>query len=132
MKKIKRKNKKSPSLINGIQLGGPKFGFDRNVPPRNLKVDPYKYQFLKKKPIPIGPMILSKIVKFFLNFLKFVPILAQIFIIFLKRLIHIPNSVFYKGSFIYQRRLILLPMLAARPVGSLVSIPRVCLIFKWS
>ena len=26
-----------------------KFGFGRDVPPRNLKVDPYKYQFFKKK-----------------------------------------------------------------------------------
>ena len=26
-----------------------KFGFGRDVPPLNLKVDPYKYQFLKKK-----------------------------------------------------------------------------------
>ena len=26
-----------------------KFGFRRDVPPRNLKVDPYKYQFFKKK-----------------------------------------------------------------------------------
>ena len=26
-----------------------KFGFGRDEPPRNLKVDPYKYQFFKKK-----------------------------------------------------------------------------------
>ena len=26
-----------------------KFGFGRDVPPQNLKVDPYKYQFFKKK-----------------------------------------------------------------------------------
>ena len=26
-----------------------KFGFGRDVPSRNLKVDPYKYQFFKKK-----------------------------------------------------------------------------------
>ena len=26
-----------------------KFGFGRDVPPRNLKIDPYKYQFFKKK-----------------------------------------------------------------------------------
>ena len=43
-----------------------KFGFGRDVLPRNLKVDPYKYQFFKKKEpihIPIGPIlgqILSK------------------------------------------------------------------------
>ena len=26
-----------------------KFGFGRDVPPRNLKVEPYKFQFFKKK-----------------------------------------------------------------------------------
>ena len=61
-----------------------KFGFGRDVPPWNLKVDPYKYQFFKKKypiHIPIGSIsgqILNKITNFFQNFLKFEPILAQI------------------------------------------------------
>ena len=33
-----------------VQIGGVlKFGFGRDVPPRNLKIDPYKYQFFKKK-----------------------------------------------------------------------------------
>ena len=59
------------------------------MPPQNLKVDLYKYQFFKKKLpilIPICSIlgqILSKI--------------AQSY-----RLIHIPNFVFYKGSFRYQ------------------------------
>ena len=85
-----------------------KFGFGREVPPRNLKVDPYKYQFVKKKRVThsytnrsnFGAPILSKITRFFPKiFLKFEPILAQI----LKtRPIHIPNFAFYKGSFIYQ------------------------------
>ena len=53
-----------------------KFGFGRDVPLWNLKVNPYKYQFLKKKwPIhiiePILLQILSKITQFFQNFLKF-------------------------------------------------------------
>ena len=67
-----------------------KFGFGRDVPPRNLKVDPYKYQFLKKKwpiHISIGPIlgqILSNVNQFFQNFLKFEQILAQIGEIFEK------------------------------------------------
>ena len=50
----------------------------------NLKVDPYEYQFLKKKwpiHIPIDLImskILTKITIFFPNFLKFEQILAQI------------------------------------------------------
>ena len=33
-----------------VESGGVlKFGFSRDVPPRSLKVDPYKYQFFKKK-----------------------------------------------------------------------------------
>ena len=31
-----------------IPQGVLKFSFGRDVPPRNLKVDPYKYQFFKK------------------------------------------------------------------------------------
>ena len=85
-----------------------KFGFGMDVPPQNLKVDPYKYQFFKKSEwihTPIGPtlgQILSKINRFskiFLNlsqfWLKFGKILKN-------RPIHIPNFAFYKGSFIYQ------------------------------
>ena len=85
-----------------------KFGLGRDVPPRNLKVDPYKYQFFKKKwpiHIPIGPIfgqILNKITRFFQNFLKFEPILAQISEFLKNQPIHIPNFAFYKGSFIYQ------------------------------
>ena len=61
-----------------------KFGFGWDVPSRNLKVDPYKYWFFKKKwpiHIPFGPIlgsILSKLTRFFPNFIKFEPILAQI------------------------------------------------------
>ena len=61
-----------------------KCGFGKDVLLRNLKVDPYKYRFIKKKwpiLIPISP-ILGQILK--------------------NRPIHIPISVFYKGSFIYE------------------------------
>ena len=81
-----------------------KFGFGRDVPPRNLKVDPYKYKFFKKKwpiHIPIGPIfgqILSKITRFFQNFLKF----EQFGDLLKNQPIHIPNFAFYRGSFIYQ------------------------------
>ena len=87
---------------------GTEFGFGRDVPPPILKVDPYKYQFFKKKwpiHIPIGPIfgqILSKspdFSKIFLNlsqfWLKFGELLKN-------QPIHIPNFAFYKGSFIYQ------------------------------
>ena len=53
-----------------------KFGFGRDVPLRNLKVGPYKYQFCKERwpiSIPIGPIlgqILSKITRFFKTFLE--------------------------------------------------------------
>ena len=56
-----------PSSPGGVL----KFGFGRDVAPQNLKVDPYKYQFFKKKwPIhitidPIFSQILSKITWFF-------------------------------------------------------------------
>ena len=71
-----------------------KLGFDRDVPPQNLKVDPYKYQFFKKKwpiHIPICSIwgqILNKITQFFQNFLKVKPILAQIWENFDKKLAH--------------------------------------------
>ena len=48
------------------------FGFGRDVPLQNLKVDPHKYQFIKQKwpiHIPID-QILSKIAHFFQMFLK--------------------------------------------------------------
>ena len=99
-------SKFSPShLLPGGVL---KFGLGRDVPPWNLKVDPYKYKFFKKKwpiHIPIGSIfgqILSKITRFFQNFLKFEPILAQISEFLKNQPIHIPNFTFYKGSFIYQ------------------------------
>ena len=70
---------------SSIRYHGPwgilKFGFGRDVPPQNLKVDPYKYQFFGPIHKPIRPklrQILSKITRFFQNFLKFEPILAQI------------------------------------------------------
>ena len=77
-------------------LGVLKFGFGRDVLPRTLKVDPYQERstrifpahiftsvFKKKWPIhvPICPIwgeILSKITRFFQNFLKSKPILAQV------------------------------------------------------
>ena len=45
-----------------------KFGFGRDVPLRNLKVDPYKYRFFSRKSdihVPIGPIlgpILSQVI----------------------------------------------------------------------
>ena len=94
-----------------------KFGSGRDVPPWNLKVDPYKYQFFKKKlpiHIPIGPIlgqILNKITNFFQNFLKFEPNLAKFRKIdpFIYQILH-----FIRGHS-YTKRLILLPMLAAHP-----------------
>ena len=106
-------NKQEPSSLDSkycasiFNMGGVlKFGFGREVPLWNLKVDPYKCQFVKKKQpihIPICPIlgqILSKIDWFFQNFSKnFGSNLEKI----LKTLpIYIPNSAFYKGSFIYQ------------------------------
>ena len=82
-----------------------KFGFGRDVALRKLKVDPYEYQFFKKKwpvHIPIGPIlgqILCKIAWFSKIFIN----LSQFWLKFVKNQpIHIPNSVFCKGSFIYQ------------------------------
>ena len=65
-------------MDNAMQVPGPgcvlKFGFGRKVQPQNLKVDPYKKHFFKKKwPIYIG--------------LPIDPIL---------------DHAFHKGSFIYQ------------------------------
>ena len=46
---------KAFNVLKGCRLqiclarGVLKFGFGRDVPPWNLKVDPYKYQFFKKK-----------------------------------------------------------------------------------
>ena len=39
------------AMTRGVIRGGEvlKFGFGREVPPQNLNVDPYKYQFFKKK-----------------------------------------------------------------------------------
>ena len=78
----------APPPPGGAQL---KFGFGRDVSLRNLKVDPYKYQFFKKKwslHIPIGPF-LNKITRFFQKFfLKFEPILAHILEKLTNRSIH--------------------------------------------
>ena len=89
-----------------------KFGFGRDALPQNLKVDPYKYQFFKKKwpiHIPIVPIlgqILSKITQKSPDFSKIFLNLSQFWLkfgqIFKNRPIHIPNFAFYKGSFIYQ------------------------------
>ena len=85
-----------------------KFGLGRDVPPQNLKVDPYKYQFFKEKwpiHIPIVPIlcqILSKITQFSKTFLKLSHFWLKFGNILKNRPIHIPNFTFYKGSFIYQ------------------------------
>ena len=82
-----------------------KFGFGRDMPLRNLKVYPYKYPFFKKKwptHIPIGQIfcqILSKIAQFFQNLDQFCFKVGKIL---KNQPIHIPNSAFYKGLFIYQ------------------------------
>ena len=97
-----------------------KFGFGRDVPPRKSKVDPYKCQFFKKKwpiHIPIGPFfgqVLSKITWFFQNFLKFEPILAQIWGTFEKSTHSYTKFCILLGV-THTKRLILLPMLAAHP-----------------
>ena len=79
--------------------GGVKFGCGREVLPRNLKVDPYKYKISRKS----DPFIYQS-VQIWLNFWAilpdFFPILAKIWG---KQTIHIPNSVFCKWSFIYQK-----------------------------
>ena len=72
-----------------------KFVFGRDVPLWNFKVDPYNFS-RKKQPIhiPVGPI--------FKNFLNMI----QFWLKFVKSWknwpVHIPNSTFYKGSFIYQ------------------------------
>ena len=87
-------------------LGGLKFGFGKDVPQQNLKEDPYKYHFFKKKwptHIPICSIlgqILSKITQFFLNFLKFELILAQIWENCEKSSHSYTKFAFCKGSFI--------------------------------
>ena len=40
---------KSTKQLPATSRGALKFGFGRDVPQGNLKVDPYKYQFFKKK-----------------------------------------------------------------------------------
>ena len=101
-------------------IGGPgvlKFGFGRDVPPRNLKIDPYKYKFFKKQwsiHIPICSIlgqILSKIAWFFQNCLKFEPIKSThsyTKFCILYGIIHIP-----RGWFCY-------PCWRHIPVGSFV------------
>ena len=102
------------TLCNGhltSQPGGVlKFGFGREVPPRNLKVDPYKNQFFKKKVTQsytnrptYGP-----------SFEPNRPIFPNFGKILKNPPIHAPNSLFYKGQFIYQEA-DLQPMLAACP-----------------
>ena len=103
-------------------LGVLKLGFGRDVPLRNLKVDPYKYQSLKEKPThsytdrpKFGPNFWAKSRDFsriFLNLSQF----GLKFRKFLKNLpIHISNFAFYEGHpWPCAKRLILLPMLVAR------------------
>ena len=93
-----------------------KFGFGRDVPQRNLKVDPYKYQFFKKKwpiHIPIGP-IWAKSPKFSIIFLNLSQFWLKFGKILKNQLIHVPNFAFYMDHS-YTKRLILLPMMAAHP-----------------
>ena len=61
-----------------------KFGFGRDVPPQNLEVDPYKYQFFKKRVthtytnlLNLGPNFKQNL-PIFQHFLKVKPILDQI------------------------------------------------------
>ena len=80
----------------------------RDILLRNLKVDPYKYQFSRTS----NPFIYQSAqfwIKFWAKSFDFSKIflnLSQFWLKFEKilknRLIHIPNFAFYNGSFIYQ------------------------------
>ena len=82
-----------------------KFGFARDVLPRNLKVNPYKYQFFKGK----VTHLYTNRPNFWAKFWAKSPDFSKIPWIWLKfgkilknQPIHIPNSAFYRGSFLYQ------------------------------
>ena len=83
-----------------------KFGFGMDVLPRNLKVDPYKYQFFKWPiHVPIGLILgqtLSKIIWFFKNVLNLIQFWFEFGKIVKNWPIHIPNFAFYRGLFKYQ------------------------------
>ena len=87
-----------------IGKGAQGFGFGRNVPLRNLKVDPYEYQFFKKN----DPFIYqsAQIWGKSPNFSKIVLNLSQFWLKFWKIVKNLPtdiaNFAFYKRSFIYQ------------------------------
>ena len=98
-----------------------KFGFGRDVPPRNLKVDPYKYQFFKKKwPFhkAIGPILAQIFEQNRLIFPKFSYIWAN-FGSNLGTFWKIEPFIYQILSFVsghwYTKKLILLPMLETRP-----------------
>ena len=79
-----------------------KFGFGiKDVLPQNLKVDPYKYQFFQEKVTHSYTNRSNFEANFEQNHTIF-PKFSQILAKFENRPIHIPNFVFYKGSFIYQ------------------------------
>ena len=120
-----------------ISLRGPnpgdvlKFGFGRDVPPRNLKVDPYNTNFSRKSD-PFMYQLVQFVAKFWAkspDFSKFFLNLSQFWLKFGELLknqpIHIPNFAFYKGSFIYQEA-DFATHVRHIPVGSFVlSTPRV-------
>ena len=106
-------------------------GFDWDVPPRNLKVDPTNTNFSRKSDpfmsfyIPISP-ILSQIRSFYQYFLKFEPIFGKFWKMdpFVYQILH-----FIRGHS-YTKRLILLACWRHVPVGSFVmsTPPRVKMI----
>ena len=97
-----------------------KFGFGRDVPPRNLKVDPYNTNFSRKSD-PFMYQLVQFVAKFWAkspDFSKFFLNLSQFWLKFGELLknqpIHIPILHFIRGHS-YTKRLILLPMLATHP-----------------
>ena len=94
-----------------------KFGFGRDVPLRNLKEDPYKYQFFKKK-WPIHTPICSILGQFSVKSPDFVKIflnLSQFWFKFGKINPFIYQILHFIRGHSYTKRLILLPMLVAHP-----------------
>ena len=94
--------------------GGIKFGFGRDVPLQNLKVDPYKCQFFKKKWLIHMPIYAQLWAKFWAkspNFSKIGSNLGKFWKInpFIYQILQ-----FIRGHS-YNKRLILLLMLAAHP-----------------
>ena len=78
------------------------------MPLQNLKVDPYKYQFSRKREPFVYHSALfrakfwAKVLDFSKKNLKFESILAQTWEILKNQPIHIPNLHSIRGSFIYQ------------------------------